>query len=87
MGSEQQLRSTSDEVLGTLDRLRELEIEKRSISPTDPRFQQLANEVQQLADSLTSTAEVQAALGEKVAEKHDWRATRPRPSTKRRATS
>ena len=71
MGSEQQLRSTSDQVLGTLDKLRELEIEKRSISPTDPRFQQLANEVQQLADGLTSTAEVQAELGEKVAEKHD----------------
>jgi len=71
MGSEQQLRSTSDEVLGTLDKLRELELEKRSIPPTDPRFQQLANEVQQLADGLTSTAEVQAELGEKVAEKHD----------------
>ena len=71
MGSEQQLRSTSDQVLDTLDKLHELEVEKRSIPPTDPRFHQLAREVQQLADGLTSTAEVQAELGEKVAEKHD----------------
>ena len=71
MGSEQQLRSTSDEVLDTLDKLHQLEVEKRSIPPTDPRFHELAREVQQLADGLTSTAEVQAALGEKVAEKHD----------------
>ena len=71
MGSEQQLRSTSDEVLDTLDKLHQLEVEKRSIPPTDPRFHELAKEVQQLADGLTSTAEVQAALGEKVAEKHD----------------
>ena len=39
MGSEQQLRSASDEVLDRLDKLHELEIEKRSIPPTDPRFQ------------------------------------------------
>ncbi len=71
MGSEQQLRSTSDEVLDTLDKLHQLEVEKRSIPPTDPRFHELAKEVQQLADGLTSTAEVQAVLGEKVAEKHD----------------
>jgi hypothetical protein len=71
MGSEQQLRSASDQVLDTLDKLHELEVEKRSIPPTDPRFHQLAREVQQLADGLTSTAEVQAELGEKVAEKHD----------------
>lgn len=71
MGSEQQLRSTSDQVLGTLDKMRDLEVEKRSIPPTDPRFQQLANEIQQLADGLTSTAEVQADLGEKVAKKHE----------------
>ena len=71
MGSEQQLRSASDQVLATLDKLRQLELEKRTISPTDPRFQEVASEVQQLADSLASTAEVQAELGEKVAEKHD----------------
>jgi hypothetical protein len=71
MGSEQQLRSASDEVLDKLDKLHELEVEKRSIPPTDPRFQRLAKEVQQLAEGLTSTAEVQAELGEKVAEKHE----------------
>ena len=71
MGSEQQLRSASDGVLGTLDKLHELELEKRSISPTDPRFHELAREIEQLATSLASTAEVQAQLGAKVAQKHD----------------
>jgi chromosome segregation ATPase len=70
MKSEGQLRSASDEVLVALEKLRELEIEKRSISPTSARFHTIAREVEQLADQLASTAEVQADLGEKVAKKH-----------------
>lgn len=71
MKSEQQLRSASDEVLVAIEKLRELEIEKRSIAPTSPRFLTLAREVEQLADQLASTAEVQADLGQKVANEHD----------------
>jgi peptidoglycan hydrolase CwlO-like protein len=71
MGSEQQLRSASDEVLGALDKLHELEMQKRSVSPSDPRFHELAQEIEQLAARLASTAETQSELGEKVAEKHD----------------
>jgi phage-related tail protein len=70
MKSEEQLRSASDEVLVALDKLRELEVEKRSVSPTSPRFHTLAREVEQLADRLANTAEVQADLGEKIAEQH-----------------
>ena len=70
MKSEQQLRSTSDEVLRALEKLRELELEKRSVSPTSPRFQELARQVEQLADRLAGTAEVQADLGEKIADEH-----------------
>jgi peptidoglycan hydrolase CwlO-like protein len=70
MKSEEQLRSASDEVLVALDKLRELEVEKRSVSPTSPRFHTLAREVEQLADRLANTAEVQADLGEKVAQLH-----------------
>lgn len=71
MKSEQQLRSASDEVLVAIEKLRQLEIEKRSIAPTSPRFLTLAREVEQLADQLASTAEVQADLGQKVANEHD----------------
>jgi hypothetical protein len=71
MKSEQQLRSASDEVLVALEKLRELEVEKRTVSPTSPRFHTLAREVEQLADQLANTAEVQADLGEKVARQHE----------------
>jgi len=70
MKAEEQLRSTSDEVLVALEKLRELEIEKRTVSPTSPRFHTLAREVEQLADQLANTAEVQADLGQKVAQQH-----------------
>jgi hypothetical protein len=71
MGSEQQLRSTSDQVLATLDRLHELEVEKRSIPLTDPRFEQLAREIEQLAASLANAAEVQAESGKRIAREHN----------------
>lgn len=70
MKSEQQLRSASDEVLVALDKLRELEVEKRTVSPTSPRFHALAREVEQLSDRLANAADVQADLGDKVADQH-----------------
>src|SRR3954451_25236454 len=71
MDTEQQLRSTSDQVLGALEKLHELEIEKRTVAPTNPRFHELAREVEQLADSLANKAEVQADLGETVAQQYE----------------
>jgi ABC-type transporter Mla subunit MlaD len=70
MESKEQLRSASDEVLVAVEKLRALEVEKRSVSPTNPRFQKLARQVEQLADQLGSTAEAQANLGEKLAAQH-----------------
>jgi hypothetical protein len=70
MDTEEQLRSTSDQVLGTIERLRVLEVEKRGLPPTSRRFHKLAREVEQLADSLARRAGAQAELGEQLATKH-----------------
>lgn len=68
MDTEEQLRSTSDQVLSAIEQLRELESEKRSIPPTSRRFQNLARQVEHVADKLADKAADQADLGEQLAE-------------------
>jgi hypothetical protein len=68
MGIDEQLRSTSDRMLETLEQLHSLETEKRSLVPGSRRFQKLAREVERLADSMVAHAEEQAELGNEAAE-------------------
>jgi hypothetical protein len=58
MELEQELRSTSDEMLRRLEQLRELELEKRQMMPGTDQFQAIARDIEMLAASvLTKTAE------------------------------
>lgn len=64
MEVEQDLRATSDRVMRTLERLQELETEKRGIDPGTPRFRKIAREVERLAASMFAHAHVQQQLAE-----------------------
>ncbi len=68
MEIDEQLRSTSDRMLETLEQLHLLETQKRSVAPGSRRFQKLAREVERLADTVVEHAEEQSALGNEAAE-------------------
>jgi hypothetical protein len=58
------LRAESDTFVAQLQRLLELEAEKRNTPPTDPRFVGLAIEVEEAASALLDDARGQIALGD-----------------------
>jgi hypothetical protein len=58
------LRAESDTIMAQLQRLLELEAEKRDMPPTNPRFVGLAIEVEDAASALLDDARGQIALGE-----------------------
>jgi hypothetical protein len=66
MEVEQDLRAASDRVMRTLERLQELETEKRGVDPGTPRFRRIAREVERLAASVFSNAHVQQELSEET---------------------
>jgi hypothetical protein len=71
---ESELRATSDVLLRALDELAALESEKRTLAPDDPRFPEVASQVETLATTvmrmaalekqLADTAHVMAQTGE-----------------------
>jgi hypothetical protein len=63
MDIEQDLRFTSDEMLHALERLRELEVEKRSVQPGSARFRKLARDIEQLAATIFAKTVEQDQLG------------------------
>lgn len=65
---EQELRSTSDDVLTRLERLRELELKKRRLTPGSPRFVSIAADIEKLAASLLAKSAEQEQLGQQAAE-------------------
>lgn len=70
MNVEQELRLTSDEMLRRLDRLRELELEKRALAPGTDRFVAIAKEVERLAASVLVKTTEQERLAEASAVVH-----------------
>lgn len=58
------LRAESDQFHAHLDRLVELEDEKRELSPIDPAFVALAQEIEQLAATVLADAHGQTEVGE-----------------------
>ena len=68
MELESDLRNTSDTLLQTLDRLGDLEKEKRALDPTSQRFQRLAEEIERLAAIVFSQTHAQNQLGERASE-------------------
>ncbi|HUR16597.1 MAG TPA: hypothetical protein VMZ33_04885 [Candidatus Limnocylindrales bacterium] len=67
MGFEQELRSTSDEMMATLDQLARLESEKRVEQPGTPRFVKLAAEVERVAALVFAQTSGQRVLAERSA--------------------
>jgi hypothetical protein len=64
--AEEGLRDASDTLLASLDRLAELETEKRQLQPDDPRLIEVAGEVEGLAAQVLEVATVQSHLVETV---------------------
>ena len=62
MSIEPELRATSDSLLATLDRLRELELEKRQTALGSPRLVELSVEIERLAASVLGASDVQSDL-------------------------
>jgi hypothetical protein len=61
-----QLRAASDSLLGTLERLQELEESKREIEPGTPAFADLAARIQDLAARALRLTVAQRDLGEEA---------------------
>jgi len=60
------LRRASDEFMQRLDRLHELELRKRELSPDLPEFVRLAREIEDLARALLYSGGQQVELAEEV---------------------
>jgi hypothetical protein len=71
MSLEQELRATSDSLLRALDRMNELEAEKRTIPTGSERFVELAREVEQLAVEVLRQSQNQSTLAETTEERTD----------------
>jgi hypothetical protein len=63
---EPDLHATSDAMLANLDRLRELEIEKRNLPFGSPRLVELASEIERLAATVLGASDTQADLAKEA---------------------
>ena len=63
MELEQEMRVTSDDLLRRLERLRELEIEKRELTPGTARFRKIAKDIERLAAGVLTKTVEQEQLG------------------------
>jgi hypothetical protein len=59
---EPKLHATSDSLLANLDRLRELELEKRQLPVGSPRLVELADEIEHLAGTVLGGSDLQSDL-------------------------
>ncbi len=71
MNLEPELRGTSDALLANLDRLRELEYEKRTLPLDSPRLVELATEIELLASTVLRTTDRQTDLAKRANEAAD----------------
>ncbi len=62
MSIQPELHATSDALLASLDRLRELELEKRQTPLESPRLVELSEEIERLAQSVLTASDVQTDL-------------------------
>lgn len=65
---EHALRSTSDQILATLEQLEKLEAEKRELEPGSDRFRALAVEIERLAAVIFAQSHVEQQLAERSRE-------------------
>jgi hypothetical protein len=71
MSLEQELRATSDSLLRALDRMNELEAEKRTVPTGSEKFVALAREVERLAVEVLRHTQNQSTLAETTEERAD----------------
>jgi hypothetical protein len=69
MSLERELRDTSDSLLRALDRMNDLEGEKRAVPTGSPRFVELASRVEDLAVEVLRRTERQMSLAEDTQER------------------
>lgn len=63
---EDDLRATSDSLMRDLDRMRQLEEEKRGLPPDDPRLVELATEIEGLSERTQTTSAAQREIAEEI---------------------
>lgn len=66
MELEQDLRLTSDDLMNYLERLRDLELEKRGLTPGSSEFVSIAAEIEKLAARVLATTVKQETLAEET---------------------
>ncbi len=66
----EELAATSNDILDTLERLRELEKERRSEQPTSVRFRELAGEIERLSNDIFRSAVKETTLAETIEPTH-----------------
>lgn len=71
MTLERELRDTSDSLMRALERLGDMESEKRTLPTGTPRFVELAQRVEELALVVLRRTEKQTSLAETMGERHD----------------
>ena len=64
--SEQDLRSTSDEIRADVDRLTDIEAEKQQLDPEDPRIDELSEVAVSVADRIAREARAERQLGREL---------------------
>jgi hypothetical protein len=79
MEVEHRLRTTSDELLHRLERLRELELEKRQLTPGTQRFQALVRDIEQLAAAVLTKTVEQEELAEQAIDVREATGVDPAP--------
>ncbi len=61
------LQAVSQHVLATAEAIRKLEEEKRGVDPGTPRFQELSDEIEQLAEDMRLVSHVETGLARDLA--------------------
>jgi hypothetical protein len=79
MELEQDLRTASDDLLHRLERLRQMELEKRQLTPGSAHFRRLAAEIERLAAGVLAKSVEQDQLGQLAGAVLEETATAARP--------
>ena len=67
----QDLQTVSSHVLRTTDQIHELEMEKRGVEPGSPRFMQLSDQIESLAEQVRVVSASETDLATEVAGRPD----------------
>jgi hypothetical protein len=60
------LRATADSIILDAERLRALEVEKKTLDPADPRVDQLSEQAERVVDGLEDKTAIERRLSEEI---------------------